>query len=119
MKDEHLTLAYELALSDVPTDHLCDEATFTSKAPNHKLSLLEREMIGSEASVIRGDETWDWVEPGTRVEFWTNDRYNRRPGIVQRIEPRITDGYLTVFLYIRVPGGSIVETYLENCRRPR
>lgn len=119
MKEEHLTLAYELALSDIPTENLCDEATFAAKAPNSIFSLLEREMIGAEATSIRGNETYDWIEPGIRVEFWTEDRYARMIGIVQSLSSRQVDGAVVGIVSIRIPGGTIVETYVDYCRRPR
>jgi hypothetical protein len=116
MKEEHLTLAYELAQSDVPTENLCDPATFATRAPT--LSLLEREMIGAEATFLRGNELYDWIEPGVRVEFWTQDRYDRMSGVVQQLQPKEVDGAMTVMVKIRTPRG-IVETFIDYCRRPR
>ena len=119
MKEEHLALAYELALSDIPTENLCDEATFASKAPDVKLSFLEREMIGAEAISLRGNESYDWIEPGILVDFWTEDRYDRMSGTVQRISSRQVDGVVIGIVSIQIPNGTIQETYVYYCRRPR
>lgn len=119
MKEEHLTLAYELALSDIPTENLCDEATFASKAPNITFSLLEREMIGAEATYLRGNETYDWIEPGILVDFWTQDRYDRMTGFVQHLSSRQVDGVVMGMVSIRISNGTIQETYVDYCRRAR
>lgn len=119
MKEEHLTLAYELALSDIPTENLCDEATFASKAPNITFSLLEREMIGAEATFIRGNETYDWIEPGILVDFWTEDRYDRMVGIVEGFSTKKIGDVVMGMVSIRIPNGTIQETYVDYCRRPR
>jgi hypothetical protein len=84
MTEDHMTLAYFLALSDVESDKLCEKNTFTTMFFGRSFTWLEREQIGSEAGAIRGNEEWDWVVPGATVKFYIGDI--RFSGIVESVE---------------------------------
>lgn len=84
MTEDHMTLAYFLALSDVESKSLCEENTFATMFFGRSFTWLEREQIGSEAGAIRGNEEWDWVVPGAPVRFWMNDLWLL--GIVESVQ---------------------------------
>lgn len=120
MTEDHMTLAYFLALSDVESDKLCEESTFAAMFVGRSFTWLEREQIGSEAGAIRGNESWDWIVPGTTVEFYVDNLYGRQVGTVESIEvERYPDGTLP-FALIRKPNGRrIFRVEFGRIRKPR
>lgn len=120
MTEEQLALAYSLALSAFPTDQLCSESTFTQQFPGQTFGFVERELIGAEATVIRGNESYDWIDIGATVDFWLDGFSGRQTGVVQAIEVEKNDDW-TAFYAMVLRNGTrrTVRVDFQSCRNPR
>jgi len=118
MTEEHLALAYSLALSAIPTDELFSESTFAQQFPGRSFSFVERELISAEATVIRGNESYDWIDVGATVDFWLDGLSGRQTGVVQAIEVEKMDDW-TVFYATVLRNGTrrTVRVEFQSCRR--
>jgi hypothetical protein len=93
MKQEHLVAAYRLAVSEVPTEQLFEDQTFRTVFPDISFSRSELEIIGSEATCLRGDESYDWLTIGAQVYFQSNLRTGEiLSGVVSSINFEIDAG---------------------------
>ena len=120
MTEEHLALAYSLALSEFTTDQLCSENTFAQQFPEQTFSFVERELIGTEAAVIRGNESYDWIDIGTIVDFWLDGLSGRQTGIVQAIQVEKHEDWTAFYaLILRNGTRRTVRVDFQSCRSPR
>lgn len=114
MKQEHLVAAYKLAVSEVPTEQLFEEQTFRTVLPDISFSKSELEIIGSEASALRGDESYDWLTTNAQVYFQSNRPSAILQGIVSSIDFEIDEcAYFATILV----GDSPTTQYRVNINR--
>jgi hypothetical protein len=92
MKQEHLVAAYRLAVSEVPTEQLFEDQTFRTLFPDLSFSRSELEIIGSEATCLRGDESYDWLTISAQVYFQSNRPGAILQGVVSSIDFEIDEG---------------------------
>lgn len=91
MREEHLVAAYTLAVSSIPTDLLFEEETYRNVFPDVVFSSIEREFISSEATHLRGNESYDWIGVGVDVDFYSRNFLGARQGRIVSIDYRPDD----------------------------
>lgn len=112
MTENELAMAYALAVSAIPTELLSEEETFKCLFPSLTTRQRDRAHIGYVASCLRGDEYYDWIEPGGLIAF--SFMRQDRNGIVRSIA-KGSRGYVVT---IETPE-EIVRIPVERCRKQR
>lgn len=120
MKEEHLAAAYSLAASDILSENLFEETSFTSRFPGQTFTKMEREWIASEACAMRGNEYYDWLSSGLLVTFAVEGARGWHSGNIQSIEVEKDEDREDVFVRVkRDPDGRVFRVHVCNIRRTR
>ena len=115
MREEHLVAAYTLAVSSIPTEDLFEEETYRNVFPDVVFSSIEREFIGSEATHLRGNESYDWISVGADVDFYSNNFSGARQGRVVSIDYR-PDDLVTNAIVQHSSGRQYMVSFHEMCQ---